>query len=181
MPIPCYVSGKGMSATERTTQFKTAVIEFLESSGLGYDTRYRYYRRQLPEIDPHQLVRMVCDPIESYDQDWEGYHTAQPAGRDADEVITAFVMERDALFRREARVAIYCYDEAGFGSGVNSMRFILEGKRILGFYDPEVQHRDINLHNVLQLRFEFPTLVTVVPYRSLDEVRGQLLAWLPTR
>ena len=43
MAIPCYVSGKGMYATDRTRQFKVAVIEQLEATGVGYDTRYRYY------------------------------------------------------------------------------------------------------------------------------------------
>ena len=50
-PIPCYVSGKGMHATATTWAFKTLVIEALESSGLGYDTRYRYYRNQFPDLE----------------------------------------------------------------------------------------------------------------------------------
>ena len=48
--IPCYVSGKGMHATTTTWTFKTLVIEALESSGLGYDTRFRYYRKQFPDM-----------------------------------------------------------------------------------------------------------------------------------
>src|SRR5919198_3056289 len=63
--IPCYVSGRGMHATDRTREFKVEVIHLLESSGLGYDTRYRYYRVQFPEMDPRQLARMICDPIEN--------------------------------------------------------------------------------------------------------------------
>ena len=141
--IPCYVSGKGMHATERTRTFKTAVIHILESTDLGYDTRYRYYRQQFPEVDPCKLARLVCDPIELYDKDWGEYLTTHGAGRDADDALTAFVIERDACFRREAQAVIYCYDEAGFGSGINSMRFILEKKPILGFYDPEVNTRGL--------------------------------------
>lgn len=36
MAVPCYVSGKGMYATAKTRQFKVAVIEILEASGMGY-------------------------------------------------------------------------------------------------------------------------------------------------
>ena len=39
MAISCYVSGKGMYATDKTRQFKVAVIEKLEASDMGYDTR----------------------------------------------------------------------------------------------------------------------------------------------
>ena len=55
MAIPCYVSGKGMYATERTRQFKVTVIEQLEATGIGYDTRYRYYQRQFPTMAPPAL------------------------------------------------------------------------------------------------------------------------------
>jgi hypothetical protein len=167
-----------MYATDRTKEFKLEVIHVLESSGLGYDTRYRYYRVQFPEMDPRQLARMICDPIENYDKDWGDFLAAHAGGQDEDEVITAFVMERDERCRREAQAAIYCYDEAGFGSGVNTMRFILEGKPILGFYNPEPKPGGINWHNVLQLRAEFPTLVTLVRYRALTEIRPALVAWL---
>ena len=47
--IPCYVSGAGMFATDATRVFKTLVIDWLEASGLGYDTRYLHYRAQFPE------------------------------------------------------------------------------------------------------------------------------------
>jgi hypothetical protein len=167
-----------MYATDRTKEFKLEVIHVLESSGLGYDTRYRYYRVQFPEMDPRQLARMICDPIENYDKDWGDFLAAHAGGQDEDEVITAFVMERDERCRREAQAAIYCYDEAGFGSGVNTMRFILKGKPILGFYNPEPKPGGINWHNVLQLRAEFPTLVTLVRYRALTEIRPALVAWL---
>jgi hypothetical protein len=176
--LACYVSGKGMHATHRTRQFKVEVIDILESSGLGYDTRYRYYRTQFPEMDPGQLARMICDPIEDYDRDWADYLAAHAVGQHQDKVITAFVMARDARFRREPQAAIYCYDEAGFGSGVNTMRFILEGKPILGFYNPDSRQRGVNLYNVLQWQMEFPTRVTPVRYGSLPEIRPTLLAWL---
>jgi hypothetical protein len=37
------------------------------------------------------------------------------------QTLARFVAERDDHFRRNARVAIYCFDEAGFGSGINAM------------------------------------------------------------
>jgi hypothetical protein len=167
-----------MYATEWTRHFKLKVIHLLESTGLGYDTRYRYYRKQFPDMDPQALAAMVCQPIEYYDKDWPSYRAAHGAGRDEDEVITAFVMERDGWFRCEAQAAIYCYDEAGFGSGVNSMRFIQAGTPILGFYNPAVRDMRINLHNVMQLQAEFSTLVTLVRYRALEEIRPTLVTWL---
>jgi hypothetical protein len=178
MGIPCYVSGKGMHATDRTKQFKVEVIETLESTGRGYDTRYRYYRQQFPDMDSGALARLVCDPIEYYDKDWTAYRAAHIGGQDEDEVITTFFMERDTLFRRQARAAIYCYDEAGFGSGLNSLRLIMEHKPILGFYHPGVKDHGVNLHNILQLGVEFPRLVTLMRYRTVTEIRPKLLAWL---
>lgn len=176
-----------MHATGTTRNFKVAVIRTLESSGLGYDTRYRFYRRQFPAMDPEKLARRVCDPIELYDKDWEGYLARRGAGRDVEVVLAEFVLERDALFRREerdalfrreARAAIYCYDEAGFGSGVNSMRFIRDGKPILGFYNPDSKKSGANPTNVFQLWLERPDLVTLVRYRSIDEVPPRVDAWL---
>ncbi len=178
MVIPCFVSGKGVNATDRTRTFRREVFHILESTGLGYDTRYRYYQKQFPEMAPSELAQMVCDPIESYDKDWKGYLATHGVGRDEDEVISAFVVERDALFSREAQVAIYCYDEAGFGSGVNTMRFIQGKKPILGFYNPEVKIKGVNIHNVLQLTVGFPELVTLVRYSTLAEIPPKLIAWL---
>ena len=178
MGIPCYVSGKGMHATDRTRQFKVEVIEILEATGRGYDTRYRYYRQQFPDMDSGALARLVCDPIEYYDKDWLAYRAAHIGGQDEDEVVTTFVMERDALFRRQAQVAIYCYDEAGFGSGLNSLRLLMANKPLLGFYNPGVQDHGVNLHNILQLGVAFPRLVTLVRYSTVAEIRPKLLAWL---
>ena len=177
MVIPCYVSGKGMHATDWTRQFKVEVIQILETTGRGYDTRYRYYRQQFPEMDPGALARLVCDPIEYYDKDWMAYRAAHRMGRDEDEVITTFVMQKDALFRHQAQAVIYCYDEASFGSGLSTMRFIMEHKPILGFYNPSVKDQGVNLHNVLQLAIEFPRLVTLVRYWTLAEIQPKLLAW----
>ncbi|MFQ5912513.1 MAG: hypothetical protein ACE5JS_04970, partial [Nitrospinota bacterium] len=177
-PIPCYVSGKGMHASDRTRNFKVIVIEALEASGLGYDTRYRFYRKQFPGTGPGKLARMVCDPIELYDKDWKDYLAKYGEGRDEEGALAEFVLERDSLFRREAKAAVYCYDEAGFGSGVNSMRFIGERKPILGFYHPESKKSGTNLTNIIQLRVEYPERVTLVAYRSLDEIPGEVNAWL---
>lgn len=175
--IPCYVSGKGMHATRRTWDFKTLVIEMLESSGLGYDTRYRYYQRRFPELARADLARLICDPIEYYDRDWPDYRAARP-GRNETELVTEFMLERDRLFREEARAAIYCYDEAGFGSGVNTLRFLHAGKPVLGFYNPHGLGETLNLSNVLQLGLEYPALFTLVSYEHSEEIGARVAAWL---
>lgn len=174
--IPCYVSGKGMHATALTRDFKTLVIRELESSGSGYDTRYRYYRAQYPGMAPDELARMVCDPIECYDKDWPDWLAAHPGAPET--ALATFVLERDTHFREEARVACYCFDEAGFGSGINVMRFIRADKPLLGFYRTEAAKLGMNLANVLQLGLEFPGLVTLVCYGALDEVPPRLAAFL---
>jgi hypothetical protein len=176
--IPCYVGGRGMFATATTWDFKVAVIGLLEESGLGYDTRYRYYRRQFPEMDTNQLARLICDPIESYDRDWPQWRAAQTAASEEQDLITAFFFERDARFRAEAQAAIFCLDEAGFGSGVNVMRFIHAGKPILGFYRRATQSRDVNVGNFLQLQLEYPGLVTLRAYPSSNGIPGEVRGWL---
>ena len=176
--IPCYVSGKGMHATETTRDFKVVVIQALKDSGLGFDTRYRFYRDWFPRMDPAALARMICDPVEDYDPDWKPYLERHAAGRDEGEVLAKFILERDGLFRAEARAAIYCYDEAGFGSGVNSMRFIRDEKPILGFYQPGSVKTGVNPTNFIQLQSEHPERVTLVKYRSLDEIPDAVNAWL---
>ncbi len=167
-----------MHATDTTRDFKVIVIQALEASGLGYDTRYRFYQKRFPEVNADELARKVCDPVEHYDKDWKDYLAEQGVGRDEEEVLAEFIIERDSLFRQEAQAAIYCYDEAGFGSGVNSMRFIRDGKPILGFYNPESKKSGANLTNVIQLKLEHPDLVTLVRYRSIHEVPAEVDAWL---
>lgn len=176
--IPCYVGGKGIYATATTRDFKMAVIAMLEESGLGYDTRYRYYRRQFPAMEAAQLARMVCDPIEDYDRDWAGWREAQAPGRDEAELITAFFLERDTQFRNEAKAAIFCFDEAGFGSGVNVMRFIGAGKPILGFYRRTLASRRVNVANFLQLQMEYPKLVSLRAYQAAADMLGEVRSWL---
>jgi hypothetical protein len=175
--IPCYVSGKGMHATPTTWAFKTLVIEVLESDGLGYDTRYRYYRRQFPELARPELARLICDPIEYYDRDWPGYRSAQQ-GRDDGKVLTEFWLARDRLFRDEARAAIYCYDEAGFGSGVNTLRFLYAGRPVLGFYNSRGLGKTVNLSNVMQLGLEYPDLFTLLSYERTEEIGAEVKTWL---
>jgi hypothetical protein len=176
--IPCYVSGKGMYATSTTQDFKVAVIGLLQETGLGYDTRYRYYQRQFPEMDPQSLARRICDPIEYYDQDWPAWRAAQPPGRDEQELITAFFLERDTRFRNDAKAAIYCFDEAGFGSGINVMRFINRGMPLLGFYQHNINERPVNLGNVLQLQMEYPALVSLHAYEVLGDILPAVRRWL---
>jgi len=88
------------------------------------------------------------------------------------------VAERDDKFRREARVAIYCLDEAGVGSGINMMRFLHEGKPVLGFYAAEPTRRRINLTNVLQLEVQFPARVRLAAYGAPADVTTRLAGWL---
>src|SRR3569832_281263 len=172
--LPCYVSGKGMYATDTTLDFKVAVIGLLEDSGLGYDTRYRYYRRQFPELAPAALARKVCEPIEYYDRDWPAWRAAHDDAGNEDELITAFFLERDTAFRAEAEAAIYCFDEAGFGSGVNVMRFIQQRKPILGFYHRDLGQRRVNTGNILQLAQEHGDLVSLRPYAQLEEIPAEV-------
>jgi len=176
--IPCYVSGKGMYATDPTWLFKTTVIDILESLKLGYDTRYRYYQQQFPETDARQLARMVCDPIEFYDKDWPDYLANKDPHKSEDEAIVDFVLIRDFQFQREAEAAIYCYDEAGFGSGINTMRFVNAGKPILGFYNPKIKDHGVNLSNLLQLRVAYPALITLLEYQSMPDISDQTIQWL---
>lgn len=56
-----------------TEDFKVAVFELLESTGLGYDTRFRHYRQEYPDTNRVDFARMTCDPIEGYDKDWPDY------------------------------------------------------------------------------------------------------------
>lgn len=176
--IPCYVSGKGMHATQTTWTFKTLVIAALEASGLGYDTRYRYYRERFPYKRADELARLICDPIEYYDEDWPGYLAGRGAGADETLAATEFMLAKDRLFRAEAQAAVYCYDEAGFGSGVNSMRFLQEGKPILGFYSDTQRSGTLNPSNILQLALEYPGLCTLQRYRGPDDIAPALIAWL---
>jgi len=56
------------------------------------------------------------------------------------------------------------------GSGINAMRFIQEGKPVLGFYAAEAASRRVNLTNVLQLEVEFPHQVKLAPYGAAEHV-----------
>ncbi len=177
-PIPCYVSGKGMFATHPTWVFKTRVIEILESTGLGYDTRYRYYASLFPERPRAELARLVCDPMEYYDPDWPAYRSGPGAAYDETEAATRFMLERDHRFIDEAEVAIVAFDEAGFGSGVNCMRFLTTGRRLLGFYDPERLAPRLNPSNILQLALDYPDLVTLVRQADPGRLEEIVRAWL---
>ncbi len=179
---PCYVSGKGMHATDATWRFKTAVMAVLQSTSLGYDTRANYYRKQFPVMPDDEFARMVCDPIEYYDKDWPAWQQQNSHRfKDEDELVTAFFLERDLGFQVEAEVAIVGFDEAGFGSGVNVMRFIHSGKPVLGFYNPDYRHAGHNIHNVMQLAMNYPELVTLHHYQNVDEITAQVVAWLGER
>lgn len=167
-----------MYATGQTWLFKTTVISVLESSGVGYDTRFHYYRQQYPDTDVSHLARMVCDPIEYYDKDWPEYLANKDPHKDEEEAVVDFVLLRDCQFQREAQGAIYCYDEAGFGSGINTMRFINAGKPIIGFYNCSIGNQGINLSNILQLKVVYPNLVTLVEYSSPGEISDQVIRWI---
>ena len=176
--IPCYVSGKGMHATASTWSFKTAVIDTLEKSALGYDTRYRYYRQQFPDMDAAELARMICDPMEQYDRNWPAYRQQHRDQQDETRLATAFMLELDDRFRDEAQLAIACYDEAGFGSGVNAMVFLQAHKPILGFYQPARLGLSLNFSNILQLELAYPDLVTLVEYHDIDDITSTVSRYL---
>lgn len=176
--IPCYITGKGMHATDPTWSFKTHIIELLESSGLGYDTRYRYYQAQFPDMPSDELARLICDPMEYYDPDWPAFRDQQPAEVSEELAATEFMLRLDNRFRDEAQVAIGCYDEAGFGSGVNAMVFLSAGKRMLGFYNRSRLGKTLNLSNILQLQFMFPDLFTLHHYDTNDDILAMTRTWL---
>ena len=176
--IPCYVGGKGKAAPDATKDFKVAVFETLESTGLGYDTRYRYYRRQYSDMSRDRFARMVCDPIEAYDREWPEYRAWHRGSLSDEEVLTAFVWEKDKSFRDEARAAIFCYNDAGLGTGINSMQLLAEGKPLLGFFLRDPIQGPGNVQNVLQLKLLYPSLVTLVRYDDLTEVVESVKRWL---
>ena len=181
-PIPSYITGKGMYATQSTWDFKTTLIELLERTGLGFDTRFRYYQDKFPGRDGADLARLVCDPVEYFDPDWPLYWASKKdEGRDREQVATEFMFELDSRFQRQAKVAIFCFDEAGFGTGINVMRFAQSGKPMLGFYNAGFRKRDVNLSNVLQLQLEFPHLLTLLQYSSIDQLSAAAEAWLRER
>ena len=74
-----------MYATDTSLDFKVAVIGLLEVSGLGYDTRFRYYRRQFPELAPAALARKVCEPIDYYYRFWPAWRAAHDDAGNEDE------------------------------------------------------------------------------------------------
>jgi hypothetical protein len=179
--IACYVSGAGMYAGETTRSFKAMVTLWLEESGLGFDTRYRYYRGRFSDLAAPELARRICDPIEYYDPDWPAYRaTRRGEGLDEDQALAGFVVERDACFRDAADVAVYCFDEAGIGSGINAMRFIHAGKPVFGFFTADAACRRVNITNVLQLAVEFPRQVRLAAYREPAEITARLAQWLPS-
>ncbi len=180
-PLACYVSGKGMFASQQTWHFKTMVIRTMTAAGLGYDTRYQYYRDRFPELSAERLARLICDPIEYYDPDWPAYRQGEGAACSEIEAATRFMLPRDRRFQDRAEVAIYAFNEAGFGSGVNCMRFLQAGKPILGFYDPHRLTAGLNLSNILQLALDYPQLVTLCECRDDDSLRERLVSWLAER
>jgi len=178
---PCYVTGKGMHASAPTWNFKTAIIEMLETSGLGYDTRYRYYRGQFPDMDRLSLARLICDPMEYYDRDWPDYRDRRPPDCSEEQAATEFMLRLDNRFRDEAQAVIACYDEAGFGSGVNAMYFLQAGKPLLGFYNRERLAATVNLSNLLQLKLAYPDLAELYEYHQPDEIIEVARNWLEKR
>jgi len=176
--IPCYVSGKGMHATDITWSFKTSVIATLEETRLGYDTRFEYYRKQFPDMNTEQLARMICDPMEYYDLDWDEYRAINKRSMSKEEMATRFMLERDMAFQSKAQVAIYCFDEAGFGSGINVMRFLTNQTPVLGFMSEKHTHKSLNVSNVLQLKALFPDLIHLCEYQTMNDVQKDVIQWL---
>ncbi len=175
---PCYVTGKGMHASATTWSFKTAIITMLEQTGLGFDTRFQYYRHQFPTMDSGKLARLICDPMEFYDLDWPEYRDNRSDKVNEDEAATAFMLARDNRFRAQAEAVIACYDEAGFGSGVNAMYFLTANRPVLGFYKRDAMAHSINLSNLLQLTLEYPELFTLIEYQNIADIIESAESWL---
>jgi hypothetical protein len=167
-----------MHASSPTWNFKTAIIEMLETTGLGYDTRYRYYQGQFPAMDRQSLARLICDPMEYYDRDWPGYRDRRLPDCSEEQAATEFMLRLDNRFRDEAEAVIACYDEAGFGSGVNAMVFLQAGKPLLGFYNRERLAATINLSNLLQLQLAYPGQAELYEYQTPEEISEVARAWL---
>ena len=176
--IPCYVTGKGMYASATTWSFKTGIITMLEQTGLGCDTRFRYYRTKFPDLDAMELARRICDPMEYYDPDWPAYRDRRAPECGEEQAATEFMLDLDDRFRNEAQAVIACYDEAGFGSGVNAMVFLQAGKPLLGFYNRQSLAATNNLSNILQLALAFPAQVTLHEYHDPDEIPGVAKTWI---
>ena len=87
-------------------------------------------------------------------------------------------MEKDQGFRDEARAAIICYNEAGLGTGINSMRLLADGKPLIGFFLRDPTRGPVNVQNIFQLELLYPSLVTIASYDDLNEVAPRLTGWL---
>jgi hypothetical protein len=124
------------------------------------------------------FARMVCDPIEGYDKNWPAYRDRRSESMSEEAVLKTFVLEKDQAFRDEARAAIICYNEAGLGTGINSMQLLADGKPLIGFFLRDSTRGPVNVQNILQLELLYPSLVTLVPYDDLDEVTHSLTQWL---
>lgn len=159
--VPLYVAGKGMFATRATTSFKTGIMHILEKSGLGYDTRMAYYAMQYPDLTFERLSRMICDPIEYYDKEWPDYQKRHAKAANPDMLVVDFFLPRDQRFREQAKGAIIGFHEAGLGTGINCMRFLLDGKPILGFL-PQNDNSAVNRDNIFQLVREYPEQFTLI-------------------
>ncbi|RMH18780.1 MAG: hypothetical protein D6698_06530 [Gammaproteobacteria bacterium] len=173
--VPVYVAGKGMFATLATTSFKTGVMHILEKSGLGYDTRMAYYAKQYPELTFERLSRMICDPIEYYDRDWPEYQKQHAGTANPDMLAVDFFLPRDQQFRERAVGGIIGFHEAGLGTGINCMRFLLGGKPILGFL-PLEDNLAVNRDNIFQLVREYPELFTLI--RETDCIETAIADWI---
>lgn len=178
--IPCYITGKGMHASLTTWAFKSSLISMLGDTGLGFDTRYQYYRQQFPAMELVPLARLICDPMESYDINWPAYKKLHTPKITAERAATAFMLQLDNNFRAQAQVVVACYDEAGFGSGINTMVFLQAGKPILGFYNRTVLSKTVNLSNILQLEITHPSLFTLHEYKHPDDIPDIAKTWLET-
>jgi hypothetical protein len=172
--IPCYVSGKGMFASETTWDFKTHVMQFLQKEGLGYDTRHQYYRQQFPDMDEEEFARMICDPVEYYDKNWPTYLQQHRHEKEEWKLATEFMLRLDLGFQAEAQIAIYCFDEAGFGSGVNNMRFLQNNKPVIGFYHQNLAEKNKNMSNFFQLSITHPKLFHCVSYQQISDIDAPL-------
>ena len=116
--------------------------------------------------------------MEYYDRDWPSYRDGRPPDCSEEQAATEFMLQLDNRFRDEAEAVIACYDEAGFGSGVNAMVFLQAGKPLLGFYNRTHLAATMNLSNLLQLQLAYPGLATLYEYHEPEEMVAVARSWL---
>jgi len=178
-PIPCYIGGKGMYATNETWLFKTTLFKLLRDTKLGFDTRHQYYRDQFPDMQDKEFDRMVCDPIEYYDPDWKKQTHSKET---IDKEVVKFWLERDLQFQKQATIGVFGLNEPGFGTAINISRFLHNNKPVIAFIRLESGSNNThNVHNIMQLEITHPHLFSLHQYNTETELTKKLTRLLLKR